>query len=127
MKGETEKAISVMIMDDDAYEEDEDFFIELSNACCADPDYEAGMGRHNSIRISIVDDDEPGVLAFEKDTLHVTEGLEEKVISVIVTRNNGSSGRVTCKYRTEDSSATAGRDYEQCAGTLTFLNNQTSV
>ena len=36
--------------------------------------------------------------------------------TVWVERVNGSSGEVTCTYRTEDRTATAEKDYDACEG-----------
>jgi solute carrier family 8 (sodium/calcium exchanger) len=125
--GEERKDIPVTIIDDTAYEDDEEFFVDLSNARCKDVNYSAVLGKKQTAKIAIVDDDEPGILRFEEDVLKVSEGLENKVVSVPVRRSNGSTGNISCQYATEDASALSGRDYEPTTGTLTLANGQTSA
>lgn len=119
--------ICVTIIDDTAYEDDEEFYVHLTNARCPDCNYSACLGRNDIAKIAIVDDDEPGILLFQQETQTVQEGLENKIVPVLVRRMNGSTGRITCKYHTEDASATAGRDYEPISGMLTFENGETSA
>lgn len=127
LKDEAEKPIDLEIIDDNAYEDDEEFFVILSNARCKDSNYQVGIGRICQTKVSIVDDDEPGILLFQEDHMKVTEGIENKVIPVTVRRTGGSAGNITCKYYTEDGSATADRDYKPESGILRFANNQTSA
>lgn len=124
--GEDSKSISVTIIDDTAYEDDEEFFVDLSNARCHDANYSACVGRNKTAQISIVDDDEPGILRFQEDTVRVVEGLEKKIIAVNVRRMNGSTGTISCKYHTECGTALKDRDYISSSGTVSFVNGQTS-
>lgn len=125
--GEDSKQIDIQIIDDLAYEDDEEFYVDLTNVRCKDPNYEAVLGQHPTARIAIVDDDEPGVLSFEKELLTVQEGTEKKTVTASVQRKNGSKGKISCKYKTEEASALEGLDYESLAGTLTFACGQTSA
>jgi len=126
LSGEETKPISVKIIDDTAFEDDEEFFMDLANARCNDQNYTAAVGKNQSTQISIVDDDEPGILRFEEDTMKVTESLENKTIPITVRRSKGSNGKVSCKYTTEDHTATGGRDYMSTSGVVQFENGQTS-
>lgn len=54
--------MAVKILDDDAWEPDEDFYVEL---------YDEGtknrlVGEDTRTRVTILDDDKPGVLVFEE-------------------------------------------------------------
>lgn len=39
-------------------------------------------------------------------------------------RKNGGTGTITCRYKTEDGSATAGHDYEAAEGMITMQPQQ---
>lgn len=123
---EVQKSIEIQIVDDTSYEEDEEFFVDLLNATSSFQGTKVVVGENRSAKVSIVDDDMPGVLSFTEDTKQVTEGINNQVITVTVKRENGSAGVVSCKFRTEDATATAGRDYLACSGTLTFECGQLS-
>ena len=71
--------------------------------------------------ITIINDDDPGVLFFTTHEFEVNEKHGKVVIEV--SRKNGSDGTITCKYSTQDhadKSAVAGADYEPVEGTLVF-------
>jgi len=125
--GETRKELKVEIIDDNDFEDDEDFYLDLSNPRGENPTTILDLGETKSTKVMIVDDDDPGVLAFETDTLCVTEGLENKMCSAIVRRQWGSTGTITCSYATEDESAMKGIDYLPVSGTLTFCQGQLSA
>jgi len=154
--GEGHKTVDIQIFDDDQWEPDEDFFVKLalgppegkklpssvtagSNRCV--------LGDLVETRVTIINDDEPGILQFGNDVrvgvkgrekfdlsvhkdLHgslkgncyvVTEGQPHVVVSVH--RVNGASGIVTAEYYTQDhivDSAVEGNDYTKAKGTLTF-------
>ncbi|CAM4540936.1 unnamed protein product [Leuciscus chuanchicus] len=125
--GETRKEIKVGIIDDDVFEEDEHFFVRLSNL-------REGEGGTNTdgarlveplvTTVTILDDDHAGVFAFGQQELCVGEC--SGVVEVPVNRTSGMRGTVTIQYRTEDGSARQGVDYEHTQGELEFANEQTS-
>merc|ERR1719265_227594 len=130
--GETMQEIMVKIIDDTAYELDEDFFVELSNPWCN----EAGamttgdkviLGPQNVATVTIIDDDEPGMLFFQKETETVVEKPEDSPLVVVVERKNGSKGKIECKYYTENASAISPNDYEHTEGELVFESGQMST
>lgn len=110
--------INVEIVNDDQYEPDENFFIELF-----EPDGEACI-LHPQAEITIIDDDEPGMLVFAKSNVSVLETA--LFIEVEVKRIRGASGKVSVSYITEDMSAFAGQDYDAAKGELTFEHNEVS-
>jgi solute carrier family 8 (sodium/calcium exchanger) len=129
--------ISLQIVDDTAFETDEEFYVDLrepeiidadENASGADASgYSVELGEKPSVTVVIIDDDLPGQLRFKGDDKgddHVTikEGPEDFTVNLCVERNNGCTGKVTCEYKTEDASAQAGIDYEPMEGTLVFEN-----
>mmetsp|Transcript_26770 Transcript_26770/g.63741 ORF Transcript_26770/g.63741 Transcript_26770/m.63741 type:complete len:832 (+) Transcript_26770:110-2605(+) len=118
-EGDAEVVIEVEILDDNKFEEDEDFFVNLKAA-------EGVLGPGSRARIVIIDDDHPGVLSFEKDVYEVKEEVQDVVINVQVKRSAGCNGRVTCKFTTEAASATQGYDYVHTEGELVFEDGATS-
>eukprot|EP00929_Paragymnodinium_shiwhaense_P117674 TRINITY_DN8864_c0_g1_i1.p1 TRINITY_DN8864_c0_g1~~TRINITY_DN8864_c0_g1_i1.p1 ORF type:complete len:833 (-),score=194.85 TRINITY_DN8864_c0_g1_i1:86-2584(-) len=118
--------IEVKIIDDEAFEQDEDFFVDLAPCDGFNP---VDFARQTA-RIVIVDDDEPGVLAFTgtsadcRDQLSVVESIQDIVLQVEVDRMRGGTGTIGCEYRTEDDSAVADKDYVPARGTLTFDSGQ---
>ena len=123
-QGELQNHINVKINDDDNWEPDEDFFVQLIDANTN----EELQGKDTRTRVTIIDDDQPGQIAFdEQGTIRAipTEPLEIKVI-----RKNGSDGQVTVDFETiqldqSDQTATAGRDFVNTSGTLTFKHGET--
>ena len=63
--GETEKEISVEIIDDDEPEEDEMFIVKLAN-----PRPNAKLGSEGMTIVTIIDDDDPGLLGFKDEETH---------------------------------------------------------
>jgi len=59
-KGDTEKFIEVKINDDDNWEPDEDFFVQLYDASSG----QELAGKDTRTRVTIIDDDKPGQLCF---------------------------------------------------------------
>ncbi|CAD7941387.1 unnamed protein product [Amoebophrya sp. A120] len=119
--GEAEKTVTVEIIDDDIYEGDELFYVDLSEAS-GPPGVTVEIPKlEETATITIIDDDLPGVFCFEKELLDLQESTEDCTQKILVQRRGGSTGTVTCKYATEEDSATKDRDYEHIEGELTFL------
>eukprot|EP00928_Gymnodinium_smaydae_P062238 TRINITY_DN46148_c0_g1_i1.p1 TRINITY_DN46148_c0_g1~~TRINITY_DN46148_c0_g1_i1.p1 ORF type:complete len:831 (+),score=244.16 TRINITY_DN46148_c0_g1_i1:156-2648(+) len=123
-EGEEEKELLIPILDDDAHEDNEEFYVDLSDVELI----EAGKSKVVATRLSeiptvtvvIVDDDDPGVLRFVKEDLSVEEMAEDYEVEVVVERVNGASGVIGCSYYTEDDSAIAGYDYLAVSGSISF-------
>lgn len=113
--GETEKDITVTIVDDDQPEEDEMFIVKLAN-----PRPGAKLGSEGMTIVTIIDDDDPGLLGFKDEETHATAQESDGVAHVFVSRFKGSSGAVTVQYETVDLSALGGADYVATQGTLEF-------
>jgi len=119
--GQKEDLIEVTINDDDNWEPDEDFFVQLYDA---NSNIELG-GKDTRTRVTIIDDDKPGQICFSDSKNIKVLGNEEECIVKIV-RKNGADGTVTVDYETFDldqsgHTATANIDYKPVQGTLTFL------
>ncbi|XP_051976181.1 sodium/calcium exchanger 3-like isoform X2 [Xyrauchen texanus] len=125
--GETRKEIKVGIIDDDVFEEDEHFFVRLSNL----REGEAGINTDGArlvepfvTTVTILDDDHAGMFSFAQRELCVGEC--SGVVEVPVNRTSGVRGTVMIPFHTEDGSARQGVDYEHTQGELEFTNEQTS-
>ena len=120
--GETSQSFSVAILDDTFYEGDEGFGLSLSNVAGG-----ASLGTLATASVTITEDDPPppaGSLQFSASGFSVVESGASVAISV--TRTGGSAGAVSVDYATSDGSATAGSDYTASAGTLSFVDGETS-
>ncbi|ERE74219.1 sodium/calcium exchanger 3-like isoform 1 [Cricetulus griseus] len=137
--GETQKEFSVGIIDDDIFEEDEHFFVRLSNVRVEEEQLEEGMppamlGSFPLPRavlaspcvatVTILDDDHAGIFTFECDTIHVSESIG--VMEVKVLRTSGARGTVIVPFRTVEGTAKGGgEDFEDTYGELEFKNDET--
>uniref|UniRef100_A0A7N9AN78 Solute carrier family 8 member 4b n=1 Tax=Mastacembelus armatus TaxID=205130 RepID=A0A7N9AN78_9TELE len=133
--GETLKEITVGVIDDDIFEEDEYFYVHLSNPrvvgypeigtapldASATP--KAVLGDNHTATVTIYDDDHAGIFTFESASQRVSESVG--VMEVKVLRTSGARGLVAVPYRTVDGTAKGGEDYELAAGKLEFQNDET--
>ncbi|RZF40302.1 hypothetical protein LSTR_LSTR013244 [Laodelphax striatellus] len=118
------KQVVVEIMDDNKWEPNEEFFLRLSLIHDEDNSH-VELGRISIMEVTIIDDDDPGVLAFEKRGLLVKESAGSVQLAVVRTR--GADGEVQVKYRTQDKSALSGRDYKGGSGAITFKHGETRL
>jgi len=130
--GESEKVISVELIDDTEYEPDENFLVVLqpSNAGRKgkQSDCEVEFFPQKITNVVIENDDLPGTFGFATEAYQVGEKGEngQGYAEVKVERTKGSDGEVTVKYKTVDGSAIAGDDYEPAVGELVFKHQETS-
>lgn len=118
------------VIDDDVFEEDEQFFVRLRNLRLREYGRE-GTGSPPKGRlveplvasVTILDDDHAGVFVFGQQVLRRNQSAG--TLTVAVVRNGGSGGSVAVPYRTEDGSAKAGLDYQASKGLLRFADKQT--
>jgi len=118
--GEEEKQISIAIKDDDDVEDDETFMVKLS-----DPSV-GKLGPFSETIVTIIDDDEPGEIGIKGKDIKLTCTEKDSHVKCIVSRFNGSSGPVKCKYATVDGSAKGGVNFDSSSGELTFENGEIS-
>lgn len=132
--GETTKTFSVVVIDDDIFEEDEHFYVHLGNVRVAGADGDlvrnkyrgpAGkVGKDGVATITILDDDYPGIFTFEEEKHSVTEA--DGTIKLKVIRHTGARGTVRVPYHTVEGTAKGGGDdYEDAVGELEFGNDET--
>ena len=111
--GQTEKTVSVPIVDDTVDEHVESFALLLSNVSGARLGNEgaAGMIHGSEARLSVAD--------------ARTQEAPGATLAFAVTLSRAVTGAVTVDYATSDGTATAGADYTQASGTLTFAPGET--
>lgn len=119
---EREKEIGVKIVDDNQWEPDEEFFVKLTLIPGKESE-DVRLGRTSIMEITILNDDEPGTIQFEKRGILVKESCGDAEISVV--RQNGADGEISIKYRTIDGSATNNHDYKGGEGVVHFKHGET--
>uniref|UniRef100_A0A0N7ZBH2 Calx-beta domain-containing protein n=1 Tax=Scylla olivacea TaxID=85551 RepID=A0A0N7ZBH2_SCYOL len=120
---EREKFIDVEIINDNQWEPDEEFFLKISLLMDSEKREGVQLGRISIMEITILNDDEPGIVMFQKRGFLVKESIGNAVIPVV--RKNGADGEITVKWRTIDKSAVSGRDFTGGEGLLTFKHTET--
>ncbi|EPB71525.1 Calx-beta domain protein, partial [Ancylostoma ceylanicum] len=118
--------IEIAIVDNDIYEDDEQFMVRLSQVRAHSPSQftpiPVRLGAASTATVLIVDDDHAGAFGFTSEKFKVVESAGEFVAEVVRTR--GARGEVSIPYKTIDGQAKAGDDYEHCEGTLRFSDEQ---
>ncbi|XP_074532133.1 sodium/calcium exchanger 1b isoform X1 [Halichoeres trimaculatus] len=135
--GETMKEIRVGIIDDDIFEEDENFLIHLSNVKVLSSEGEepeegesanhvdsvACLGLPATATVTIFDDDHAGIFTFEEPVCHVSESVGTMEVKVL--RTSGARGLVNLPYKTVEGTARGGgEDFEDTHGILEFQNDE---
>ncbi|XP_061915518.1 sodium/calcium exchanger 1b isoform X1 [Entelurus aequoreus] len=135
--GETLKEIRVGIIDDDIFEEDENFLIHLSNVKMLTSEGEeaaedesanhvdaaACLGLPSTATVTIFDDDHAGIFTFEEPVFHVSESVGTMEVKVL--RTSGARGVVMLPYKTVEGTARGGgEDFEDVHGVLEFQNDE---
>lgn len=145
--GETTKEFTVGVIDDDIFEEDEHFYVRLSNprivhraeVSVLEPSSitssnsmmglsshvppKAALGKAHTATVTIYDDDHAGIFTFESNSTRVSESIGN--MQVKVHRTSGARGKVAVPYHTVEGTAKAGEDYEEVSGKLEFQNDET--
>nr|XP_056709945.1 sodium/calcium exchanger 1-like [Euleptes europaea] len=127
--GETHKEVRVGIIDDDIFEEDEYFYVHLSNVRAGwaesspEPPPKTCLGPSKMATVTIFDDDHAGIFTFEGASMRVSESVGAVRIKVL--RTSGARGRVAIPFHTIEGTAKAGEDYEEVAGKVEFQNDET--
>merc|ERR1712027_142949 len=139
--GETQKMVTLEVLDDDVFEEDEHFYIRISNLrrkdgkafkeievegedgrksmqpCCQ-------MGTPHMATIMILDDDHSGIFGFEDSEAEIVESVGTYELEV--KRISGARGKVAIPFNTEDGTAKEGQHYEAQEGQLVYENEETT-
>ena len=115
--GQASKTIEVDILDDSLIDPDETFSVVISNP--------GGGAILSTIKptttvVTIVDDENPGTLAFTSSIEEVNE--DAGTVTLTVFRDGGTDGVVTVVYATSGGTATEDQDYTGQTGALTFAD-----
>lgn len=116
--GISERFIQIDIIDDEIFEEDESFFIQLSN-----PTNGSVLGSSNIATVKILDDDHGGFFSFAEKEHEIIETVG--IYELKVVRTSGARGTVALPYWTESDTAIGGKAYENQSSQLIFNNNET--
>ncbi|CAG0923494.1 unnamed protein product, partial [Notodromas monacha] len=139
--GDRHQTFDLTVIDDDVFEEDEHFYVRLSNLRVQYPDgrvevaptpgRQAAGGRPFPAKLDapalatvmILDDDHCGIFNLADKDMEIVESVGE--CEVKVTRWSGARGRVAVPYRTVEGTAKPEKDYEPVTGELVFENEET--
>ena len=142
--GETTKEFTVGVIDDDIFEEDEHFYVRLSNprivhraevsvlepssiassnSTSSHAPPKAALGNAHTATVTIYDDDHAGIFTFESSSMRVSESVGN--MQVKVHRTSGARGKVAVPYHTAEGTAKSGEDYDEVSGKLEFQNDET--
>lgn len=120
LPGDIEQTVEVTIINDDTFEPNEDFYIELY-----DPETNKKLpGDDTRTTITIIDDDQPGKLGFT--TRHIKVKRKDKAAKLKIIRQAGTDGQVSVKFKATRSKDMEGTDNNAensnviVAGTVTF-------
>merc|ERR1719228_697325 len=137
---ETQKHVTLEVLDDDVFEEDEHFYIRISNLRRKDGkaikeievtddngsrsmQAATQLGTPHMATIMILDDDHGGIFGFEDSEAEIVESVG--TYECKVQRISGARGKVAIPYNTEDGTAKDGEHYEAQEGELIFCNEET--
>jgi solute carrier family 8 (sodium/calcium exchanger) len=117
--GQTQAVLKIKILDDNAYEENEEFYVDLSDPeVCDNSSCPVRLSELSSVVVVIIDDDDPGILRFKAEEVTVYEETEDSTCEIVVERVGGASGKISFCYNTEDMTAIAKMDYEAASGKI---------
>ena len=120
---QTEHKLRIKVEDDDIWEEDKDFYVLI-----CDEEGNQLDGVDTKTKVTILDEDSPGVLSFEQTKIKMRK--QDQTTFVRVLRENGADGEAKCTYRItemEDApyKAKEHEDFEPDTGEVIFEKNQT--
>lgn len=117
--GQREQHVEVKIINDDTFEPNEDFLIELY-----DPETKARLpGIDTETKVTIIDDDKPGKLGFASRFIKIRG--KDKAAKLKILRQEGTDGQISVKFKTQEIKnanykAIPGVDYVAVGGTVHF-------
>lgn len=128
--------VLINVIDDDVFEEDEHFYVLLSNPRYLSSDSSNG-NLSNMVKnmpklqlstpavatVMILDDDHSGVFSFADGQYEIAECSGEYQLKV--SRFSGARGRVVLPYKTLEGTARDGVEFEMTSGQIIFDDNET--
>merc|ERR1719365_225694 len=138
--GETQKMVTLEVLDDDVFEDDEHFYIRISNLrrkdgmpistmTAVDDDGKKSqqpsiqLGTPHMATIMILDDDHGGIFGFEDSEAEIVESVG--IYELKVQRISGARGKVAIPFTSEEGTAKAGQHFEAVEGEIIFENEET--
>jgi uncharacterized repeat protein (TIGR03803 family) len=109
--GQTARSLTVKLLGDTNDEDDENYFVQLSNPVGAEIGRTQGMG-------TILDDD--GAPNVRVDSPSIVEGPNDRLLKFTVTLSSASGKTVTVSFATANDTATTPDDYIAASGELVF-------
>jgi len=128
---ETELKIFIPIVDDEEWEPDLDFFVELYDPNAIDSKGHPMKlhGDDTRCKVTILDEDFPGTLGFEMTDIRVAKNQDK--VDVTIMRLEGADGTISCMIKTEPLSETNSpnnaveyEDYVPNFSKVTFLHGE---
>ncbi|KAI3386889.1 hypothetical protein SNEBB_004533 [Seison nebaliae] len=122
--GQIQFVLSIPIVDDDIFEEDEYFLVRLTNPRLRNntDDNVPILGPESTARITILDDDHCGVFEFIESEKMIEENIG--LLEIEVVRKTGAHGKAMIEYHTERIDALPGTDYDEANGVLEFADEE---
>jgi hypothetical protein len=117
--GETSKTVTIKVNGDTLIENNEIFYVKLSNPVNLKIGDDTGKG-------TILNDDTPNISISINDVSKTEGNSGIKNFSFTVTLNEASNQAITLDYSTADGTANANEDYTSKTGSLTFAAGETS-
>ena len=116
-----EKTFSVEIVDNAILDGDKRLKLSLGNLIGANASLAV-----DTATLMIIDDErpQPGTAQFANTTVEVSESAQ--TVTLTVNRVGGSDGELVVNYATTAGTATAGRDYVQTRGKLTWISGDST-
>ena len=126
-KKDSEQSVDIAIVDDEGWEPDEDFFIDILDT----ETNETLEGADCTTKVTIIDDDKPGQVGFAQTKGNVLAVATTGVAEVELARTKGSDGVVKVEYETfmideSEQTATENVDFVPKGGEITFDSGETS-
>ncbi|WP_088894367.1 DUF4347 domain-containing protein [Leptolyngbya ohadii] len=116
--GETEKFITIPIVNDFVSEGNETFAVGLQRPSAGT------LGAPRTVLINVIDDDTPTTISVRDASIAISEGAPNVTITVV--RDGALTGTATVNYTTASGTAIAGADFTAATGTITFAPGQVS-
>ncbi len=120
-EGEVQKTIQIPILNDNNYETNENFSLQLS--IIGPANVRLGININHTITIISEDPNLTGTIEFSSLTSNFNEGDNTAIITV--SRSPGSKGDISVEFTTSNGSATFGNDYTAKTGVLNFTDGGT--
>lgn len=122
--------MTLSVIDDDVFEEDEQFYAKISNPRYVHPEVgskgrpELKLGVPSTATIMILDDDHGGIFSFPEENVELSESVG--LYPLKVSRCSGARGKVHLPYRVIEDSAKESSDFILKNGTIIFEDNESS-